>query len=71
MLVLSRKVGDRILVGDVVVIDVVRIGPNAVRLGITAPHDVNIVREEITVIDSDCGNCRELSHECACVVADA
>jgi carbon storage regulator len=47
MLVLSRKIGERVLVGDKVVITVVRIGPNAVRLGIEAPKDVNIVREEI------------------------
>ena len=47
MLVLSRKVGERVLVGDNVVITVVRIGPNAVRLGIEAPKDMNIVREEL------------------------
>ena len=48
MLVLSRKVGERILVGDKVVVTIVRIGPNAVRLGIEAPKDMNIVREELT-----------------------
>lgn len=47
MLVLSRKVGERVLVGDKVQITVVRIGPNAVRLGIEAPKDMNIVREEL------------------------
>jgi carbon storage regulator len=47
MLVLSRKSGERILVGDAVVITVVRIGPNTVRLGITAPGKMNIVREEL------------------------
>ena len=47
MLVLSRKVGERVMVGDKVVITVVRIGPNAVRLGIEAPKDMNIVREEL------------------------
>ena len=49
MLVLSRKVGERVMVGDKVVITVVRIGPNAVRLGIEAPKDMNIVREELCV----------------------
>lgn len=48
MLVLSRKVGERVLIGDKVVVTVVRIGPNAVRLGIEAPQDLNIVREELT-----------------------
>ncbi len=47
MLVLSRKAGERILVGTDVVITVVRIGPNTVRLGIDAPSDQNIVREEL------------------------
>ena len=47
MLVLSRKVGERVLVGDKVVVTIVRIGPNAVRLGIEAPKDTNIVREEL------------------------
>lgn len=47
MLVLSRKVGERVLVGDQVVVTIVRIGPNAVRLGIEAPKDMNIVREEL------------------------
>ncbi len=47
MLVLSRKVSERILIGDNVVITVVRIGPNTVRLGIDAPRDMNIVREEV------------------------
>ena len=47
MLVLSRKPGERILIGDQVAITVVRIGPNSVRLGIDAPRDMNIVREEL------------------------
>ena len=47
MLVLSRKPGERIMVGEEIAITVVRIGPNAVRLGIEAPRDMNIVREEL------------------------
>lgn len=47
MLVLTRKVGEKILVGDNIVITVVRVMPNAVRIGIQAPHGVNIVREEL------------------------
>ena len=52
MLVLSRKVGERILVGSEAVITVVRIGPNAVRLGIFAPKEMNIVREELASGDA-------------------
>ncbi len=47
MLVLSRKPGERILIGKDVRITVIRIGPNSVRIGIDAPSDLNIVREEL------------------------
>lgn len=47
MLVLSRKPGEKILIGDNIVLTVVRIGPNTVRLGIDAPRDMVVVREEI------------------------
>jgi carbon storage regulator len=47
MLVLSRKPGERILIGDNVTVTIVRIGPNNVRLGIEAPRQLNIVREEL------------------------
>lgn len=47
MLVLSRKPGERIWIGDNIVLTVVRLGPNNVRLGIDAPADLNIVREEL------------------------
>ncbi|MBW3540019.1 MAG: carbon storage regulator [Planctomycetes bacterium] len=47
MLVLSRKPGERIMIGDEVVVTVVRIGPNNVRIGIDAPAEMNIVREEL------------------------
>lgn len=46
-LVLSRKFGETILVGQDVKIKVVRINDNAVRLAITAPPWMNIVREEL------------------------
>lgn len=47
MLVLSRKPGERILIGDDIAVTVVRIGPNTVRLGIDAPRTMNIVRDEL------------------------
>jgi carbon storage regulator len=47
MLVLSRKPDERILIGDNILLTVVRIGPNNVRLGIDAPKDVKIFREEL------------------------
>lgn len=49
MLVLSRKPGERILIGKDVKITVIRVGPNSVRLGIDCPKDVPILREELTL----------------------
>ena len=48
MLVLSRKVGERIVIGEQISVSVVRIGPGTVRIGIEAPADVPVVREELT-----------------------
>jgi carbon storage regulator len=47
MLVLSRKVGERILIGDKIAVTVVRVGPGIVRLGVEAPHELAIIREEL------------------------
>ncbi|HEX5103315.1 MAG TPA: carbon storage regulator [Pirellulaceae bacterium] len=47
MLVLSRKVGERILIGDQIAITVVRINATTVRLGIDAPSKLAVVREEL------------------------
>lgn len=47
MLVLSRKPGDQINIGDDVKITVVRIGPNTVRIGIEAPDGIKILRTEL------------------------
>jgi carbon storage regulator len=46
MLVLSRKVGQQILIGDQIAVTVVRIGPKAVRIGVEAPDGVLIVRSD-------------------------
>ena len=47
MLVFSRKVGERIQIGDGIEITVVRISPNSVRIGIDAPPDSLIARQEL------------------------
>jgi carbon storage regulator len=47
MLVLSRKVGQRIMIGDNIVIEVTGIEGNKVKLGITAPKQIAVYREEI------------------------
>ena len=47
MLVLSRKVGEKIWIGDSISVTVVRISGGGVRIGIEAPDDFAIVREEL------------------------
>lgn len=47
MLVLSRKVGERIWIGEDISITVVRITGGGVRLGIEAPSEMPVVREEL------------------------
>ncbi len=47
MLVLSRKVGESIQIGDDITVTVTRISESAVRLGIDAPLNVRIDRTEI------------------------
>jgi carbon storage regulator len=47
MLVLSRKENERIRVGDSVVVTVVRVSGDRVRIGIEAPPDVRVLREEL------------------------
>ena len=47
MLVLSRKCGERIVIGPNIELTIVDIGGGKVRLGVEAPRDVSIHRQEI------------------------
>jgi carbon storage regulator len=47
MLVLSRKLGEKIYIGENVIITVVDIDRGKIRLGIEAPRDVPIYRQEL------------------------
>lgn len=47
MLVLSRRKGETISIGDGITITVVRVGNESVRIGIEAPRDVAILRDDI------------------------
>lgn len=47
MLVLSRKESERIRLGDSIIITVVRVSGDKVRLGIDAPPNVLVLREEL------------------------
>lgn len=47
MLVLSRKKNESIVIGEGIVITIVEVGGSRVRLGIDAPADVSVNREEV------------------------
>jgi carbon storage regulator len=47
MLVLSRRQSERIKLGDSIVVTVVRVSGDKVRLGIEAPADMLVLREEL------------------------
>ena len=61
MLVLSRKTNQSIQIGDNIVVTVVRIAGGEVRIGIEAPSDVPIVRQELTPLSVGDATSRRLA----------
>jgi carbon storage regulator len=53
MLILTRKKGERILIGDDIIITVVDIRGKQIRIGLDAPDEVSIIREELLERDND------------------
>lgn len=47
MLILTRRIGETLMVGDEVSVTVLGVKGNQVRLGVNAPKDVTVHREEI------------------------
>ena len=47
MLILSRRPGESLTIGDEITITVIGVSGNQIRLGITAPREVRVLREEI------------------------
>ncbi len=55
MLVLTRKRGEEIVIGDNIRLTVVAVSGNQVRLGVTAPPDVPVRREELDPVEDGLG----------------
>jgi carbon storage regulator len=49
MLILSRKVGETLMIGDEITVTVLGISGGQVRIGLDAPKEVGVYREEIYV----------------------
>jgi carbon storage regulator len=47
MLILTRRVGETLIIGDEVSVTVLGVKGNQVRIGVNAPRDVSVHREEI------------------------
>ena len=66
MLVLSRKLGERIHIGSNIIVTVVAVDGQRIRLGIEAPKDISIRREELAdkplVVAARLHNPKEQSH---------
>lgn len=56
MLILSRKVHERIMIGDNASITITGIQGGNVKIGLDFPHDVHIMREELIERDKNGGN---------------
>ena len=47
MLILTRRVGETLMIGDEVTVTVLGVKGNQVRIGVNAPKEVSVLREEI------------------------
>lgn len=47
MLILTRKIGESIVIGDDIIVKVVETGKNSIRIGIDAPKEITVLRQEV------------------------
>ncbi|MDM8537833.1 carbon storage regulator CsrA [Desulfobacterales bacterium HSG17] len=47
MLILTRKIGESIVIGDDIIVKIVETGKNSIRIGIDAPREITVLRQEV------------------------
>jgi carbon storage regulator len=50
MMVMRRREGEKILIGDNIVIHITHIGRNRVKVGIEAPREIQVIAEEVQLV---------------------
>lgn len=61
MLVLTRRVGEKVVIGEEVMLTVVSIKDGRVRLGVTAPRSIAVQREELKTGQYEAGDAADSS----------
>jgi len=61
MLVLSRKAGQKIAIGNDIIVEVLSVSGEGVRIGITAPHATSVHRFEVFTEISEANRAAEIS----------
>ena len=51
MLILTRRIGEKLLIGDHIEVVVLDVNRNQVKVGIKAPRDMTVLREELYIRD--------------------
>ncbi|GKU76821.1 carbon storage regulator CsrA [Paenibacillus sp. L3-i20] len=62
MLVLTRKIGESILIGDNIELSILEVNGEVVKLGITAPKEIGILRKELYSSVEEMNKTAEQSH---------
>jgi carbon storage regulator len=53
MMIMRRREGEKILIGDDIVIHITHIGRNRVKVGIEAPREIQVIAEEVRIVRAE------------------